>query len=380
MRKKDNKYDIPHYNFRNISTTKRQTAKPSIQLNEPESDSEHNNPKPVSTQKTKNIRGKFDEIDNYRKLLGNKHKLLNEHITKRNKNNEYTTETIRNKKTFNENTIKSPKKNKKSFFSDSESSSPKHTNNNKTVYDKITTEDNNNNKSTMKTNKNNTILNQKKEEDENTVIFPYKFTEEIIEALSCKYCGGIYVRPYIIKIEACMHIFCVRCIMKILEDKSIGECFVCKTQFTLKEVKYSEVTDYYVKKFFPQIPKLIEESKKKINNFMEDEVNSSKKNKIVFSCELRPYTDVSQKYRLPDIFTKFNKLNISINSGNDNIVNIIKNEIIRRLKLNITEEDIELRINGTEVSQFETYELLKKGLDINEKETNIIYYNKKVSK
>ena len=43
--------------------------------------------------------------------------------------------------------------------------------------------------------------------------------------------------------------------MKILEDKSIGECFVCKTQFTLKEVKYSEVTDYYVKKFFPQIPK-----------------------------------------------------------------------------------------------------------------------------
>ena len=58
-----------------------------------------------------------------------------------------------------------------------------------------------------------------------------------------------------------MHIFCLRCIMKILEDKSIGECFVCKTQFTLKEVKYSEVTDYYVKKFFPQIPKLIEDNK-----------------------------------------------------------------------------------------------------------------------
>jgi hypothetical protein len=34
--------------------------------------------------------------------------------------------------------------------------------------------------------------------NENILVFPYEFTERMIDALSCLYCGGIYIKPYVI--------------------------------------------------------------------------------------------------------------------------------------------------------------------------------------
>ena len=117
-----------------------------------------------------------------------------------------------------------------------------------------------------------------KEEDDNMVEFPYEFTERLIDALSCFYCKGIYVRPYVINITGCGHIFCLGCIIKLLEDGESGICPKCKNHFTERNIKYSEVTDYYIKTFFPEIPKIIEENKLRLNQFMieKQEINEIK--------------------------------------------------------------------------------------------------------
>ena len=105
---------------------------------------------------------------------------------------------------------------------------------------------------------NNNIVKKRKNENKNIVELPYEFTERIIEALSCEYCSGILIRPYMINENKCEHIFCLRCIMKMLDNELIGKCFKCKTQFSSINIKYCEAIDFYVKTFFPQIPVIIE--------------------------------------------------------------------------------------------------------------------------
>jgi hypothetical protein len=243
---------------------------------------------------------------------------------------------------------------------------------------------NNTNKSTTKKPKNINTFNPKKEEEENMVVFPFDFTAEIIEALSCEFCGGLFVRPYVINLDNCMHIFCLGCILKMLEDKIFGECIICKTQFNFQNIKYSEVTDFYIKTFFPQIPKIIEENKNHLNRFMESESKLMNKDaqKYYIICELRPYKEnIPLGNRLSEIIKKNGRIKISINSENDNVVNFLKREIIKRLQLNhLGEDDIEIRLNGIEISQFQTYNLLKSFLPNDQNEPVIFYYNKKNSK
>ena len=371
MKKKNNRYDNHYYDLRNTSITKKQLDKKNKYLNEPDLDSEIYS-KPFSPKKTKNTKNKNEE-DKNQKLLGNKHKLYYNPNSKRNKNNEYINET-KNKNNYNTYSIKSPQKLRRTtLFSDTEGSIT----NNKTINSNTS---NYTNKSTTKKPKNNNIITQKKDEEENMVIFPFDFTKEIIEALSCEYCGGLFIRPYVINLDNCMHIFCLGCILKMLEDKIIGECFTCKAQFNLQNIKYSEVTDFYIKKFFPQIPPIIEENKKHFNQFMESEYRAINKDtqKYYIICELRPYKEnIPEENRLAEIIKKNCRIRISINSDNDNVVNFLKKEIIKRLQLNLREDDIEIRLKGIEISQFQTFELLKRFLPNDENELVIFYYNKK---
>ena len=208
---------------------------------------------------------------------------------------------------------------------------------------------------------------EKGEDDEDIVVFPYEFTERMIDALSCEFCQGIYIRPYVININECGHIFCLGCIMKMLGNKEIGSCIKCKSQFYIKNIKYSEVTNFYVKTFFPQISNIIEDNKNKLNQFMETEdLKNSNTNterndkKYVLKCELRPYKEsVLPQNRLPEIIKRYNKFIINLKSENDNIVSILKKEIIRRLNVRLKEEEIELRVQGIEISQFPTFKSLK---------------------
>ena len=69
---------------------------------------------------------------------------------------------------------------------------------------------------------------------------------------------------------------------------------------------------------------------------------------------------------------------IIIKSGNENVINIIKKEVIKKLNLSLKEKDIEIRIQGIEVSQLQTFNLLKNYLSPNLEE--IFYYSKKGKK
>ena len=227
----------------------------------------------------------------------------------------------------------------------------------------------------------------KKEEDDNMVEFPYEFTERLIDALSCSYCNGIYIRPYVINITGCGHIFCLGCIIKMLENGESGTCQKCKNHFTERNIKYSEVTDYYIRTFFPEIPKIIEENKARLNKFMIEESMKYNENKIqneqnnLLKCELLPFREnVPPKCRLPEIKNNENKFMIRINSESDNVVNTIKGEVIRRLRMkgNLKEDDIEIRMQGIEISSFDTFESLK-NLSINLKENNTFYYSRVAS-
>ena len=223
----------------------------------------------------------------------------------------------------------------------------------------------------------------KNEEDDNMVEFPYEFTERLIDALSCFYCQGIYIRPYVINITGCGHIFCLGCITKMLENGESGICPKCKNHFTERNIKYSEVTDYYIKTFFPEIPKIIKENKDRLNKFMIEEAmkyneNRSQDNEGKFlKCEIKPFREnISPQCRLPEI--NDNKFMIKINSEKDNVVNTIKGEVIKRLRMKgrIKEEDIEIRVQGIDVNRFETFKALKETDYINLKESNVFYYSK----
>ena len=224
-----------------------------------------------------------------------------------------------------------------------------------------------------------------KEEDDNMVEFPYEFTERLIDALSCFYCKGIYIRPYVINITGCGHIFCLGCITKMLEDGESGICPKCKNHFTERNIKYSEVTDYYIKTFFPEIPKIIEENKLRLNQFMLEEAMKYNENKgenevgKFLKCELIPWREnVPPNNRLPEI--PDNKFMIRIMSEEDDVVHIIKGEVIKRLKRKVIlkeDNEIELRMGGIEISAFNTFESLR-NLPMNVKESNIFYYSKAI--
>ena len=83
-------------------------------------------------------------------------------------------------------------------------------------------------------------------------------------------------------------------------------------------------------------------------------------------CELKPFRENVQPHnRLPPIVPKYNKLAINIKSEDDNIISIVKKEIIKRLNLKLKEDEIELRKQGIEVTQLKTFKLLKNFLPSN---------------
>ena len=225
---------------------------------------------------------------------------------------------------------------------------------------------------------------KKEDEDDDIVVFPYEFTERLINALTCYQCGGIYIRPYVINISGCGHIFCLGCIIKMLENGESGICPKCKNHFTERNVKYSEVTDYYIKTFFPEIPKIIEDNKTRLKQFMDEEAMKYNENRKenekekLLRCELIPFREnVDIQNRLPEIKNSENKFMIKILSENDNVVNIIKGEVIKRLRLRnmLKEDDIEIRMQGIEISSFDTFESLT-NLSINLNETNTFFYSR----
>ena len=225
---------------------------------------------------------------------------------------------------------------------------------------------------------------QEKSEEDNMVVFPYEFTERLIDALSCTYCKGIYIRPYVININGCNHIFCLGCITKMLEDTESGTCPTCKCHFTERNIKYSDVTDFYIGKFFPEIPKIIEKNKERLNKFMEQEAMKYNQNKspsekgIQLKCEIKPFTEsVSSENRLGEPILG-NKFFIKIVTCKEDVVEIIKGEVIKRLNLKgkLKTEDLELRMQGIEVSQFKTFENLR-SLPTNLSENIIFYYSKR---
>ena len=220
----------------------------------------------------------------------------------------------------------------------------------------------------------------KNNNDEDMVVFPYEYTEKIIEALTCECCGGIYIKPYIINENRCNHIFCLGCIIKMLGDNEIGECVKCKTQFSQHSIKYSEITDYYVNTFFPQIQTIIKENINQLNQFMETEskkyTNTDEPTDIMLSVSLKPYREnIPTQNKLPEIIKNHSKFMINVKSKDDNIINNVKKEIIKRLNLTLKEDEIEVRVQGVELSDFKTYDLLKLYLD--SKAENIFYYSKR---
>lgn len=372
MKKNNKKIDNSYNNYTYSVTKKSNTINKSITVND--SDSEEDYPKSLSPQKNIQLKNKFLEKTKNPKYLGNKQKPkqnINFPNTTSNKNNEriYIRTTNGNTENF-----KSPKKSKKfSYFSDSESSSPK----------LVSINDINKNNKGIN-NINNSTIKIKKEEDD-IIEFPYEFTEKIIEALTCEKCKGIYIKPYVINSIGCMHIFCLGCIIKLLEDKEIGICPTCGNQFLLKNIQYSEVTDYYVKTFFPQIPKIIEENNNMLNQFMESESKkytdtptSQYENKNILRCELKANkNNIPIQNRLPDITNKHNKFMIEIKSENDDVVNILKKQTIKRLNSRLREDEIEIRCQNVELSTFKKYKNLTMFLKPNQNGIVTFYYNKK---
>ena len=224
---------------------------------------------------------------------------------------------------------------------------------------------------------------EKEKEDDNIVVFPYEFTERLIEALSCAYCKGIYIRPYVINMPGCEHIFCLGCITKMLENAESGICPKCKNHFTERNIKYSEVTDHYINIFFPEIKNIIDTNKDKLVQFMQNEAMKYNENKSKeeegkqMKCEIKPFREsVSEKNKLREI--QENKFIISITSGQEDVVEIIKSQVIKKLNMRgiLKSDDIEIRMQGIEITQFKTFESLK-NLPMNLDEIITFYYSKR---
>ena len=329
---------------------------------------------------------KSDNSSNNQSFLGYKHK--SNYSPEIQKNKLTKNENKKNTRNSNDYNYKSPKKlQKSSFFSDTDSNSIKLFSNDSIVTSNSNITKNTNSNTSLNTLNTLNTVNRIKEEDKDYIVFPYEYTEQIISALSCSYCKGIYIKPYVINLDECMHIFCLGCIMKIIEDKEIAMCPKCNAQFYMKNIKYSEVTDFYIKTFFPQIPSIIEENNEMLNEFMEREskkysnsINIKDEQNNILRCELRPYRmKILQHNKLPEITNKSNKFKIEIKSDNENIVSTLKKQTIKRLNCKLKEEEIEIRCEDIELSQFKTYNLLKGILKdkLSLNGFNIFYYNKK---
>ena len=394
--KKINKNYLNSYEVYNSSPTQaNQIINQSITLNDSDSDSDIDYSQVISPNNNNNIINIYsdhDEKNKNSKFLGNKHKSQYFQDLQKNKINQNLHEHFININNFNH---KSPKKLKKSnYLLDSNN------NNNSPIFlpNKSNNINYNKNRPTKKINKIKSRKNiirindiddeeeyEEDEEGEVTIVkFPYEFTKNVIEALTCEYCQGIYIRPYVINLPSCMHIFCLGCILKMLEDKEIGLCFKCFNQFFLKNIKYSEVTDFYIKTFFPQIPIIIEGNKKLLNDFMISEakknfeVKEEDEKKIVLKCELKPNKQyVPPQKRLPEIVNNHYKFMIDVKSENENIVSILKKQTLKRINIKLREEDLELRCGDTELSLFTSYKVLKKFLKPNLNGIITFFYNKK---
>ena len=337
-----------------------------INLEDSDSEAENKNKisKTISSKKKKVFLNNIGEKKGNKKLLGNKHKPILEQDIQGNIS-EFN---------LNENKYKKQKK------SNDKNKSISNISNNNNYCQNPLPNIQNKNENSHKSN-NNIIIKKEKYEDENIFEFPYEFTERIIEAFTCGYCGGIYIRPYIINEIRCEHMFCLRCIMKMLDNKLIGECFKCKTQFSSINIKYCETTDFFVNIFFPQIPIIVEGYQNDFKKFFEVENEKyseykKEEGKKILICELKPFKEnVPSHNRLPPIVQKYNKFMLNIKSENDNIISIVKKEIIKRLNLKLKEEELEIRIQGIEVTQLKTFKLMKNYLPSNLEV--IFYYCKK---
>ena len=372
MKKNFKKQEISHTSFNYYSPRKIPKKSNKIILKDSDSESEEEPSRNLYLHKSpiKNIKNKNEEHN----FLGKKKYNTNKDVQKNNINRYEPSKNINNYNNYTG--YKSPKKLKhSSFLNDSESNSPqrvsRNNQNNSIITEKINSNDSQNSFIFLK-------------DDEDMVVFPYEYTTKIIDALSCEYCKGIYLKPYVINLPTCMHIFCLGCIMKMIEDKEIGICQKCNTQFVLNNIKYSEVIDYYVKTFFPQIPKIIESNNKILNDYMEAEsrnhpeiVNAEEEKKIVLKCFLKSLKNNKVKNKLPDISQKHNKIMVEVKSENENIVSVLKRQIIRRLNAKLKEDELKINCNGVELSQFKTYKLLKNFLKPNKNGLITIEYSNK---
>ena len=376
MKKKNAKNNKSKVEPKINSNNKKLQIKASINLDSESDIEDIDNQKIIAPKKEKNNKNKKEKKGKNNKVIGKKHKSFLEPDLSQSINEENIIE-IKKPKDLEDDSIKSQKilSNLSSNNSDMNCPSP-------------ILNDNNNNSSNknipkIKKNMNKKIIEEK--EDQDVVVFPYEYTERIIDALSCKKCSGIYIRPYAINIDSCGHVFCLGCIMKILNGKKYGQCIKCKTQFNEKNIRYSETTDFYIRAFFPQIPKLIEENINMLNNFMENEArkigytSSGEDEKINVICQLKPFKEsIPYQYRLPEIMRKQNNFIVNLESENENFVSILKNQLIKRLNMgNLREDDIELRLQGIEISQFNTFKMLKSFSGLNPSETITFFYNKK---
>lgn len=213
-------------------------------------------------------------------------------------------------------------------------------------------------------------------------------SKKLTKALSCEYCGGIYINPYIINLYSCSHIFCMRCILKMLEYKQFGNCPKCKTKFENKDIKHSEVTELYLKTFFPQYAqndiKIDNLGKKELKKDEQNKENEEEENeKIVLNCELRPLKEkIKLENRLPQMMTRYRKIGLVVKSGKDDVVNILKKYILGKLNMKGLKEkkDMGLVLNDCELSEFSNFSMMKQFFEINPKETISFFYYKKDKK
>lgn len=222
-------------------------------------------------------------------------------------------------------------------------------------------------------------------DDEDIIEFPYEYTQKVIDALTCGICKGIYVRPYVINIKNCWHVFCLGCILRCLENQELGICPQCKTLFNENNIKYSDVTDDFLKIFFPQYQKTMQEYIKSINDFMETEKRKGIKSNseidgenIELICELKPFKEnVSLENRLGELNPEKSKIKLIIRSESDNIVKQLKDYIIQKLNTpNLNENNLEIRLQGIEISEFRTFEEFKNLIEVNLKEIITFFYSK----
>ena len=180
-----------------------------INLEDSQSDIDNKFLKPICQQKSKILKNKNEKNI----LLGQKHKLYFEQNSKENK-------FMENDNEFNKKKSKISNDNSFIFQNDIENSSLLYYYNNDNI-ENIPKIDNKNDKKLNKNRNKSPYKNKNKEinENENILVFPYEFTERMIDALSCLYCGGIYIKPYVINVKNCGHIFCLGCIIKMLGDK-----------------------------------------------------------------------------------------------------------------------------------------------------------------